>query len=89
VADIFKAAVKCRYKDRHYFNVNVDAKVLDVENYVGKYYVRVKNEIEELSKLSNNIYRIDSDFVYFTNEIELKILHNILSDNEYSLLKIN
>ena len=89
VADIFKAAVKCRYKDRHYFNVNVDAKVLDVENYTGKYYVRVKNEIEKLTELSNNIYRIDSDFIYFTDEIELKVLHNILSNNDYSLLKVN
>ena len=89
VADIFKAAVKCRYKDRHYFNINVDAKVLNVENYSGCYYVRVQNPIKELELNSSNVYRIGNDFVYFTNEIERKKLHKILDTENYSIFRLN
>lgn len=89
VADIVKAAIRCKYKDRHYFNINVDANVLPKEELVGRYYVRVPNELPLLEKKSYNKYIVENNIVYLTNEIKLKELIEILKETSNSILKIN
>ncbi|MBN2838061.1 MAG: homoserine dehydrogenase [Fusobacteriaceae bacterium] len=89
VADIVKAALKCTYKDRHYFNIEEDAILLGENEFSGKYYVRVGKTFPELEKISYQIEQIAEEYIYFTNTIKLKELKNILGNEEYSLLRIN
>lgn len=89
VADIFKASVNCSYKDRHYFNIENDANILPKDEFTGKFYVRVSEEMEELAKISFDKHLIENDIVYFTNEISRKALKEKIEGKEKSILKIN
>ena len=89
VADIVKASVNCRYKDRHYFNIDADANIIPVNEFSEKFYVRVKEEIKELEDISFNKQGIEENIVYFTNKISRKNLEEILKEREVSILKIN
>ncbi len=89
VADIVKASLNCRYKDRHYFNIESDANLIPKDEFIGKFYVRVNEEIKELDNISFDKYSIKNDIVYFTNEINRKDLEKLLLKRENSILKIN
>ena len=89
VADIVKASLNCRYKDRHYFNIESDANLIPKDEFIGKFYVRVNEEIKELDNISFDKHSIKNDIVYFTNEINRKKLEEILLKRENSILKIN
>lgn len=89
VADIVKASLNCRYKDRHYFNIESDANLIPKDEFIGKFYVRVNEEIKELDNISFDKHSIKNDIVYFTNEINRKDLEKLLLKRENSILKIN
>lgn len=89
VADIVKASLNCRYKDRHYFNVKADANIIPVNEFSGKFYVRVENEIEKLADISTSKESLEDDIVYFTNEVNRKELEKMLKSTKNIILKIN
>jgi len=43
---LLKHRLNCRYKDRHYFNIESDANVISKDEFIGKFYVRVNEEIK-------------------------------------------
>lgn len=89
VADIVKSAIKCTYKDRHYFNINVDANIILKNETVNKYYVRTNEKIENFEEFVTETLAIENDIVYLTKEIKFEKLIELLGKSEYSLLKIN
>lgn len=88
VADIFKVAVNCVYKDRHYFNIENDANVLPFDEYTGNYYVRTKSENDGLSKVSFAKHNIENEIVYLTKEISVKELNSLLKEEDV-VLRVN
>lgn len=89
VADIFKTAVNCRYKNRHYFNTSEDAVLIDENNFIGSYYIRTNSEIIDLFNLSHSTHKIDHDIVYILENVPLKKIHKTLNNRSYSIFKIN
>lgn len=89
VADIFKSSVNCSYKDRHYFNINENAEILDFSDFEGKYYVRLANKNENLEKVSEKIYKLENDTVYFTKNIIYSNLLSIIEGKFQTILKLN
>lgn len=89
VADIFKTAVNCKYKNRHYFNIYEDAILIDEKEFFGSYYIRTNSELTELFNLSHSTHKIDNDIVYILENVSLNEIYNIIPDKNFSIFKIN
>lgn len=91
VSDIVKAAVNCKYKERHYFNLEQNALLVEEDNLVGTYYIRVATGDfnEDMKKIAKDTFERDGYIIFTTEDIKVEDLKKVLNKVEYTKLNIN
>ncbi len=91
VSDIVKAAVNCKYKERHYFNLEKEATLVKGEDLSGDYYIRLTKEdySNAFDTLANEKYEEDGSVVLLVKNTTIANLEKAFAGKEYTRLSVN
>lgn len=91
VSDIVKAAVNCKYKERHYFNLEKEAVLLEEGELSGNYYIRIAKTAytDSLAEKSAEKHEKDDYIVLIFKDVSIAEIESIFKDTEYTQLSVN